>query len=274
MKSFGVTFEGELIKAAYIDDIESAAKALKKLQASTAPVLGLDIETAKAPGYETNHLLAGLSPQLSTIRLLQIYDPISTICFIFDMWKVQKPLIESFQKLLSTKRFVAHNAQFDMKHLAYHKMPITTCDCTVILSNLVYHAEEICFEMIPSTLANLVEREFKVSIPKELQTSDWNRPVLSEAQLKYASLDSFFVVKLIHAYMPRLVKFKMEKVYALNRDALHVVADMETAGIRMDRKLHSEMIYEWEAHKFDLEKALEIQMVGVNTRSTKQMTES
>lgn len=273
MKSFGVTFEQDLIKALYIDDVENANKALHKLSKSISTILGLDIETAKAKGYEDNHLLAGLSPQLSTIRLLQVYDPDSTICFIFDMWRVQEPLHTKFQQLLASKRFVAQNAQFDMKHLNYWGMPVTNCDCTIILSNLVYHAEEVSVAMIPSSLSNLVEKEFKVSISKQLQVSNWNREELTEDQLKYAALDGYLTTRLAKVYLPKILEHKMEKVYALNKKSLHVVAHMELAGIRMDRKLHAEMIYEWEKIRYEKEKILETTMAGVNTRSSKQMTE-
>lgn len=273
MRSFGITFENDLIKALYIDDALNATKALKKLSTSKAPIFGLDIETAKATGYEKDHVLAGLSPQLSTIRLLQIYDPESMICFIFDMWKVQSPLLSRFQALLQAKRFVAQNAQFDMKHLHYAGMTVNNCDCTIILSNLVYHAEEASVGMIPSTLANLVEREFKVSIPKHLQSSNWNREELTDDQLKYAALDGYLTTRLAKVYIPKILEHKMEKIYALNKQALHVVVNMELAGVRMHRRLHAEMIYEWEKERYECEKILERDMAGVNLRSSKQMTE-
>jgi DNA polymerase-1 len=273
MKSYGVTFENDLIKAIYLDDVESAKKAIKKISKSESSIFGLDIETAKAVGYEDNYLLAGLSPQLSTIRLLQIYDPDSTICYLFDMWNVQKELLLEFQTLLQKKRFVAHNAQFDMKHLAYNKMPIKDCDCTIILSNLVYHAREFSVGMIPSTLQNLVEKEFKVSVPKHLQASNWNREKLTEDQLKYAALDGYLTTRLAKIFIPKIVELGMEKIYALNKKTLHIVAKMELAGVRMDRKAHAEMIYAWEKERFECEKILEVSMSGVNPRSSKQMTE-
>jgi len=282
MKTFGVKFDTDIIKCIYITDPLTASKALKKLHKSSASIYGLDIETARAPGFEENHLLGGLSPYCSTIRLLTLYDPDSTIGYIFDFWfcgftrEYKTPEIaalqESLRSLLQTKRFVAQNATFDLMHLKHKGFPVKNCDCTVILSNLVYHAEEVSVGMVPSALNNLVERELKVNISKALQQSNWNREELSEEQLKYASLDSYLVVRLAKAYIPRLVEFKMERVYALNKDAQHVVVDMQLAGIRMHRKKHVELIYAWEKERFAMQEELEKTMYGVNLRSPKQMT--
>jgi len=266
-KGFGVKFEGQLVKCVYVFGNNAAKKSAKRLLQSPAKILGLDLETARADGF-LHDPSAGLDPQRSTIRLAQIYDGVDT-CYIFDMWHVD---IEILRELLETRRFVAHNALFDLSHLTHNGIPNIECDCTMLMALLVSHATEIGGGY-GFSLAELVRKKWGVSVGKLLQTSNWNAPELSMAQLQYAGLDSFFVVELVHDYIEKLKKFKLAKVYKLNRAAQHVVVGMQLAGIKMDQPRHQAMIKEWEDKRKDALRRVELFMPSVNPRSPKQMKE-
>lgn len=268
MKPFGVVIEGKQLVCFYITDDDTAKKAVAALTKKKSKIYGLDLETARAEGYEKDPD-AGLCPYRSTIRLCQVYDGDERI-YIFDLWKVD---LELLKKFLETHRFCAHNAMFDIMHLAHKGVWVKNCDCTIMLANLVHHVRDRTGSHLRAGLANLVAKEFKVNLSKEFQTSNWNAPELSFDQLQYAGLDTYYTVELARKYIPKIVKWKMKKLYALNKKAQTAVVAMRLAGMRMHRKAHRDLIYRWEQIRYECAIEIDEIMPGVNTRSVKQMTE-
>lgn len=268
MQVFGIVFEGKVLKCAYVTSEEKAKKCVAKLLRTKSNYFGLDLETAKAEGFEKDPS-AGLCPYRSTIRLVQVYDGVDTI-FIFDVWKMS---LEVFRNLLVSKRFVAHNAIFDLMHLRHNGFKVGLCDCTILLANLVHHAEDVKGSHLPSSLAALVTKEFGVNIAKHLQTSNWNAEDLSQEQLQYAGLDTYLTVELANKYIPKIKKHNMQKVYTLNRKAQKAVVDMQLRGMRVHKERHLEMIRKWETETDAAYSKVEKLFEGINIRSSKQMTE-
>lgn len=268
MKPFGVVIEGKQLVCFYVTDNDTANKAVAALTKKKSKIYGLDLETAKAEGYEKDPD-AGLCPYRSTIRLCQVYDGDERI-YIFDLWKVD---LELLKKFLETHRFCAHNAMFDIMHLAHKGVWVKNCDCTIMLANLVHHVRDRTGSHLRAGLANLVAKEFKVNLSKEFQTSNWNAPELSFDQLQYAGLDTYYTVELAKKYIPKIVKWKMKKLYALNKKAQTAVVAMRLSGMRMHRKAHRDLIYRWEQIRYECAIEIDEIMPGVNTRSVKQMTE-
>ena len=104
-----IDFCGKKIPWEYVTNPQEAAFiCINLLEKDT--LFAIDTETAPLPQY-LDHPKAGLSPHLSRIRLIQLYDGEKS--YVFDMDTVGNPDI--FIPFLEAKRFIAHNAIFDLK---------------------------------------------------------------------------------------------------------------------------------------------------------------
>lgn len=268
-----ITFEGRKLSLLYIKDVEEARKALYALLNSKAPILGLDIETAPKRDFK-RHPRAGLLPSLSYIRLIQIYDSETDRIYIFDVGYLSKS--NSFRQLLADllyeKKFVAHNATFEISHFTHAGFEIPDIHCTLILANLIFHAEDDSEAETKAALKACVAREFGYDLPKEMQRSNWARKTLTKEQIIYAGIDAYIIVPLFKKYWPRLKKYNMKQVYALNKRAMYVVVEMQLNGIKIDRKKHLELSEKWERLKAKYEKKAQKILGDVNPNSSPQMT--
>src|ERR1039458_1028763 len=78
------------ISVRFIDNADEAEQVVRSLVDTTGH-LGLDIETAKLPGF-AHHGQAGLNPHLARIRLLQLYSGGSE-AFVFDLFAVPPAIL-------------------------------------------------------------------------------------------------------------------------------------------------------------------------------------
>lgn len=97
-----------------ITNDHDAELAIDRLKAQ-GEVIGIDIETAKAPGHE-GHPLAGLHPLVSSIRLVQLFHGRDTGVIIVDCQRAGY----NWLGRLHGARYVAHNAQFECAHFWHH----------------------------------------------------------------------------------------------------------------------------------------------------------
>src|SRR5262249_52907988 len=80
-------------------------------------------------------------------------------------------------------------------------------------------------------------REFLgLTVPKELQLSDWGADVLSPGQIAYAASDAILAWRLFPMLRHRLRRAGREAAYQLQRDAIPAVADMELRGLLLDQE--------------------------------------
>lgn len=273
MIKFKLTFRKIPLTCYYITDKDEAKKAAAVIQTSAAEYLGLDFETAKKPGWEDYEPpknrngkplgpLPGLCPHLSEIRLVQIYDERNI--YVFDIWKTG---LSPLDDLLRTRKFVAHNAVFEIKHLQHSGYLNCRVDCSMLVAILVDRAERSPFQEdddiyeIPSDdnappvkrkykrgygLDTVIKNLFDVVIPKDEQASNWNAPELSENQINYAGLDAFLTWAIFKKLYPKIKAYESEKAYRLLREMQHVVADMELNGIALNKEKHINLIKQWE----------------------------
>lgn len=238
-KSFVVKFLGQPITAHYIKETERAKKALSVLSKYDG-LFGLDTETKARDEYVSNSQ-AALSPHLGQIRLLQIYN--GTQSYLFDWNYLDK---EMFREFLETKKFIAHNAKFDLgmlKSAGFYKINI---GCTLIGCRLLSHAKFATDSKISSlSLGAVVKMFFKEDILKVLQKSDWGKPDLTFEQIEYAALDAVCVSKIADLLAPALKAKKLLKVYSLYKDAQHPIVDMELRGIDFDIDAHKNLQETW-----------------------------
>ena len=155
---------------------DDAQVELVRLKASGG-VIGIDIETAKAPGYLL-HSQAGLHPQLSCIRLVQLFHSRDSGVIIIDCFAAGYEWLGH----LAGGHYVAHNAQFECSHFWHHIKVALDVDCTM-LAGRVFHGEL-------KGLAVLAADYLDLKMSKALQVSDWSRPDLLVEQLYYAAADA------------------------------------------------------------------------------------
>jgi len=237
--SFKVSFLNVDIPAFYITEKKEALLALKSLS-NCDSLIGIDTETAALPEYRTAYKPA-LSPHTSNIRLLQIYTGKSVV--VFDLHKIKDNSI--FINFLESKRFIAHNALFEIKFLKAMGVKNINIGCTLILSKILFHATYPTDEGLSASLANMVEKMLKVEVGKEAQVTDWSIPDLTFEQIQYAALDAVYVLKLAQKLNPALEKLGLQKTYSLLKKAQHPIAFLELSGIKLDTDKHRLAINVW-----------------------------
>lgn len=237
-KELTVRFLDQKYSARYVKTVKETAKALEYLMGRDV-LMGLDTETCAKIGCE-NYDKPGLSPIYGEIRLLQIFDGINS--FLFD-WRYLDP--ELFREFLETKRFIAHNALFDLgmlKAKGIHKINI---GCTFIAAKLLQHAKYPTDTGLGAKLSELVKMVFKEDILKVLQLSDWFKDDLTFEQIEYAALDAICVLKLAEKFAPAIESKKLTKIYALLKNVQHPVAEMQLNGIAFNTEKHKNLVEKW-----------------------------
>ena len=281
MKKYKLEWNNESYTAYYLKSPADIKKGASYLLNNPRKLYGLDIETGKQDKYKSNDK-AGLDPHLSFIRLIQVYDPATRKIFVFDIRRdISNDPLSCF---LSTGKFIAHNAIFEIKHLQKAGIEID-CSCSMIMAQFVEVAERSPFE--PSNeeqeeryrptkgfgLKAVVQKYFSVVIPKEQQVSDWSKEELSDEQIHYAALDAVLPYMVGKKLYPIISEYKMLRALKMYKDMQYVIADMELNGMGFDKEAHTELIMSWELKKIEAEIDCKKYFGGVNLRSPKQLHE-
>lgn len=171
-------YEGEII---LIDKDNQIDKAIKEIAKET--IIGLDTETrpsfTKGNSYKTSLVQIATSEKVYLFRLNKIGFPIG-LSKIFESKKIQKIGIALFQDLKEIR------GQFS--HFNAHEI----VDLNVLCKN-------IGFENIGAKNLSMLVLGFNIS--KRQQTSNWEAPELSEAQLYYAATDAWICREIFLALM-------------------------------------------------------------------------
>jgi DNA polymerase-1 len=249
--AFTVSFFGESYPAYYIKDKSDAIRALEKLIQKDL-LFGIDTETMALERYRSIGK-AALSPHLSKVRLLQVFDGKSAV--VFDMLYIEDAII--FRRFLESKRFIAHNAVFDLQRFM-HEFHVQNMNigCTMILAKILFHATYATDEGLSASLQNLIESVFKVEVAKENQASDWAASDLTFEQVQYSALDPLYCLKLAERLAPGLPKLGLVNTYQLLKKAQHPIASLELNGIRLDVERHREAVGIWRDKLYSAKKEL------------------
>lgn len=172
-----------------------------------AGVLGLDLETT------------GLNPRTDRARLLSLANGKQAL--VLDLFE-HPNAVPSILDALKGKILIAHNAAFDLGflwHLGLTDLP--ECVDTWLLSMLLNAgADGFGFGGTGyNGLAACALRHMNVTLPKELQASDWSGP-LSIEQIEYARRDA--------EVLPPLMR-QLEK--EIDKAGLHGAADIELRAL-------------------------------------------
>ena len=218
-----------------ITNDHDAELAIDRLKAQ-GEVIGIDIETAKAPGHE-DHPLAGLHPLVSSIRLVQLFHGRDTGVIIVDCQRAGY----NWLGRLHGARYVAHNAQFECAHFWHHIKQELDIECTM-LGGRVFDGEL-------KKLSDYAQEYLGLQMSKALQVSDWSRADLLEEQLIYAGADAV-VAKMLWQEFDALFTqsdAKYLRAYQLLKSLVYPV--VRQAGIGFDAQAHAQVVGAWEVEE-------------------------
>ena len=249
---YSTNFKGKRIPLEYVTDQRRAEQIVLSLLNNGTGLIAIDTETEALPGY--NRIPeAALSPHLSKVRLIQAYT--GEGAFVFDQKYIDRPGV--FTKLLEEKRYVGHNSIFDLQYF-YKQFGVSKCNigCTYLLAKLIIHATKPTDEGLSASLRNLVNIVFDEEILKEMQTSDWSVPELTFEQVEYSALDAICTYYLAEKLAPKMVKFGLQRIYQLYKDAQHPIAQMQLNGLKLNVDAHRDLIVNWRAELYAARKKL------------------
>ncbi len=259
------TAAGELLARAgvsvrYVAEKTDAERVIGKLLALSDNGIswGLDIETAPTNAFKRDHK-AGLDPYKATIRLLQVY-PGGDTCYVFDVRSIGLSVLK---ELLNTRRFAAHNAVFELKHLLHSGVTPPRMDCTLLQDNALFGGRR--------PLVDVAKERLGWSLNKALQVSDWTADTLSPEQLEYAALDAVVAYKLAFIQADMMQQKALTRCYTLMRDAQMAIARLELNGCPFDVSAHTLLVAQWQAAAEAARGELDSLMPGVNPDSPAQL---
>jgi len=244
-KNFKLDFAGTSYNVWYIKKQSTADQILSELQEKNC-IFGIDTETQAKPKY-SNTPEAALSPHLSTIRLLQIFDGRNSC--IFDLNHIT--FSSNYLDFLSTNRFIGHNSIFDLQYFLKLGISEMNLGCTRILWKLISQAYYPTDSGLDASLGALVEKVLKIQISKEHGKSNWAEKELTFEQITYAALDPIYVMLIAEKIAPGLVKYGLERIYTLSKNAQLPLAQMQLNGLSLDIEAHKRLITKWrdDAHE-------------------------
>jgi DNA polymerase-1 len=191
---------------------------------------------------------AGLAPHRAEIGTLQLYAG-GGRAYVLRGKALQLVLRSHW---LRRQHLVAHNAGFEcafLQHHAQYRRPEgrrsfgRRLECTMQAAGLVhgvgYHGQS-------RSLETSAARMFGLDVPKEMQTSDWSAPELSDGQVAYAAVDAILAWRMWQRLAPQLREKGRWAAYELQRRAIPAVADMELRGLGVDREEHRRQTRLWD----------------------------
>jgi len=236
--------------------------------------LGLDIETSNTPPQWVRINQDGvvaerqktdqrdrtaLDPHRSSIATMQIYAG-GAECFLFRSTALALVLHANW---LRRQIIIVHNAGMECRfllHHANHPQPAWRrgkrgqLHCTMqamgLLHGVGYHGEG-------RSLENAVKTRLGITVPKDLQRSDWSAPILSPGQLAYGCSDAILAYKLGPGMFEELTATGRKRAYELQRGAVPAVADMELRGLGFNRDEHARQTRLWDEQLAQARQAFE-----------------
>lgn len=204
----------------YITTPEQANLYYRDIVESNSGIYGIDTETT------------GLNFLKDKIRLVQIAIANSHV-YIFDIDRIGSVAVQLLKNILTGSSIkIFHNAKFDLKFLA---------SMGIFIENNVFDtmlAEQVI--MSGSTfkglkLGDLTKKYLGINLNKELQVSDWSKP-LSMEQLKYASDDAKVLLEIYKHQLKELDNLNLLETMELENKVLIPTYKMELSGFKVDKK--------------------------------------
>ena len=209
-----------------------AAKKLKQpLDALQAEIkrLGTAIDYAEK---------AGLDPHRARPRLFQLYGG-GTHAAVIDLDRTGLGVL----KRLEDMRVVAHNAAFELSFLEKAGVTPREIHCTFQTTRLLTGVNKPNLKFAAQEFLGII-------LDKDLQTSDWNAPHLSQEQLRYAAMDVVICRRLARRTL--LTLNEQASAYTIQMTAIPAAVRMQLRGFLFDRTAHATLIVELEHKRIEV----------------------
>ena len=209
----------------------------------TKRVLGVDTETE------------GLDFTCKKMIMFQIGDEENQ--YIIDTRHVS---IEPLKDILEDKNIIKifHNAKFDYKFIRKW----ANIKCEGIYDTFLAELVNNCGKKIGFGLKDLVKREFNIELNKEIRNKFINLEgsPYTQSQIVYGAKDVEYLCKLREIQLPKTIKNRLEKVVALENEAVLGFADIEYNGLNLDteswKKIEKQNVLKADALLINLDNTL------------------
>lgn len=214
---------------------------------SQCEVIGFDTETTS------------LSPWEGRMRLLQLAAP--DVVYVFDLDRFadgdagKVEALAPLRRLLAAPRpvKVAHNAKFDVKWVNHYLgAEVGGVFDSLLASQLISAGEQ----EDRHNLEAVAGRFLGEALDKSEQLSNWGGE-LSESQLRYAARDAAIMLPLREKMITRLRADELVRCAQLEFECVAPVADLELAGIFLDRERWREVLGQVEKKRATLAEELQ-----------------
>lgn len=225
------------------------------IEAAKSPI-GFDTETRPRKGFE-GFDKAGLTSQISDIRLLQFYSEDYPTGLIYDCGLEEYEGLENYDlcnafiEVIEDAHLVGHNMLFDCQQLQKYWPNILPVNmhCTMITYQLLLQLETPFPKSKKQGLADVVKRFLDVDLSKDMQASAWGASKLSDEQIEYAARDVIAVDKLFRCLKHGIKDNNLLPLYELEIEAQHMVSQMHCTGLDIDVKKHNKLSKDWSNKK-------------------------
>lgn len=253
-----------------IRTIEQLSTLIKDCQ--SASVISFDCETTSLNAMDAQ--LVGLS--LSHSHGRGAYIP---LCHVLDPGEApqldREIVLKALAPLLTDPSVlkVGHNLKYDLVVLAKYGVNISPVTDTMLMSYVLdgsRHGHGMD-ELAERHLAHTTIKFTDVAGSGKSQKTFDHVPIAAATQ--YAAEDADITLRLYHHLLPRLTTEKMMTVYErIERPLIQVIADMETAGVRINAQLLYELGDRFSQEMLILERRIyELAGRAFNVGSPKQL---
>lgn len=185
-----------------------------------ARLIGLDIETT------------GLDPKVHKMRLIQI--AVGQTVYVIDCWEMDPHCVQPI--LQEARNIAGQNLAFDLGFLAEYGLEIPNGDRlwdTMLLAQILEAGSANSYRH-KCKLKHLVARYMGLLVNKELQTSNWANPHLTDAQIQYAAYDAAVVLPLAKILADKIKEAALMTTCKIEHRCLPAMVWMKGAGIKLN----------------------------------------
>ena len=231
----------------HITDPNEAMIAVRRLVEENESV-AIGVGTAKLCGHEA-HPKAGKDPALSTLRLLELCGRQGD-AIIIDGPACADAMRDIMDPVL-TRRLIAHDGVFAMKHLIHLGVPLTAAiESTELMWNALTNETRTCKDPVDKklealSLESVLRRAVGVDVTGDGKRSDLDAGTLAPEQLAHSADHVLHLIRLHDTLLNRLRMKGVEQVYSLTRSSMNAVAQLELDGMFFDCEGHAALVADW-----------------------------
>jgi DNA polymerase-1 len=213
-----------------VESYEDVTACLEWLATTQSDRLGFDTETT------------GLSPETDTVRLIQFGDAFHGWAFELDRWYgLAEEVVARW--IASGRRFVAHNARYDVAMLRGHRLhiPIHLVDDTMMLAHIADPTVSIGLKQQSARHVDKRSASMQGQLDSVMKSGGWTWATIPiapkgpvSAYWVYAALDPVLAVRLWDHHAPSVLA-ESPRAYDLEVSVGWVADRMERAGLLVDR---------------------------------------